>query len=127
MDEPTFEPTPTTAEPDGPVGGWPMPPSWVCPTCKWPNPADANRCSRCDGPRRRLRWVLATGALAVAIALWSVLGGLLLLAMMMYMGLESESDPEHSAEFTRTAGIWIVGLVVGIVLMVALKRRDRPA
>ena len=121
MDEPTDEP-------DGPTSGWPLPPqrlSWACPSCKWPNPGDANRCSRCDGPRRRLRWMLATAVLVVAVALWFVLGVLLLFAMMMVLGFESGNHPEHSAEFTRTAGIWVVGLVVGIVLLIALNRRDR--
>ena len=71
--------------------------------------------------------MLATAVLVVAVAFWFVLGALLLSAMMLVLALESGNHPEHSAEFTRTAGIWIVGLVVGIVLMVALKRRDRPA
>lgn len=55
---------------------------------------------------------------------WFVLGGLLLSATMMVLGLESGNHPEHSADFTRTAGIWIVGLIVGIVLLVALNHRD---
>ena len=70
--------------------------------------------------------MLATAALAVAVLIWLVLGGLLLFGMMMVLGLESGNHPEHSADFTRTAGIWLGGIVVGIVL-IALTRRDGPA
>ena len=77
-------------------------------------------------PRRRLRWTLALTALGVALVVWIVFGGLFLFAMLMVLGLESGDHPEHSAEFTRLAGLWLVGTVVGVGAIVVMRRRTAP-
>ncbi len=65
-------------------------------------------------------------ALGLALLVWIALGGFYLLALLIVLGLESGNHPEHSAEFTRLAGLWLAGMVLGVVAIVVLRRMTAP-
>lgn len=92
-------------KPTDPVAGWPpqMPPPRTRPS----------------------RFGVLAVVLAVVVAIWATLGGLLLMGMIMYMGLEDSPRPEHVADFNRTGGIWILGIVVGVVAIMLTRRQGR--
>jgi membrane protein DedA with SNARE-associated domain len=69
---------------------------------------------------------LALIALGIALLAWVVLGGLLLFALLMVLGLESGNHPEHSAELTRLAGVWLAGTLLGVVAIVVIRRATSP-
>jgi hypothetical protein len=74
-------------------------------------------------PKRRLRWSVLLVALGLGLVGWVSVGALILLALLAVLGLESGNHPEHAAEFTRLAAIWLVGTIVGIVAIAVTRRR----
>ena len=73
-------------------------------------------------------WAVAKMLTIFALIAWFVGGCGLGYAMLVVLSLEGGSETGHSAEATEITSWWLVGLVVGIVVLrlIVTKGRRRP-
>lgn len=98
------------------------------PRTYWQAAEDASRPPLVGG--RRTLVSVVTVAVCLAVVTWTVLGGLLEMAMLTALSLEGGGgDTGHSQEFTLISAVWVVGMIVGWVAFragVRALRRGRP-